>query len=143
MPGAARVVCADCGATYDAPGDSCQQRFDALLALDHSRREPWGSRHAIAFAVFAVQHPSLHTDATRVFALELLRRVFVDGEPLEQVVADFRSQQRSPRTLVSPSTVPAVRGPFPVTIATLGEFAAERYAADLEHWARTTVAHLA
>jgi catechol 2,3-dioxygenase-like lactoylglutathione lyase family enzyme len=29
-----------------------------LLALDHSRQEPWGSRHGVAFAAFALQHPA-------------------------------------------------------------------------------------
>ena len=49
--------CDECGARYTEPGDSCQARFDQLLALDHSRQEPWGSRHGLAFAAFALQHP--------------------------------------------------------------------------------------
>ena len=35
--------CPECGAVYADPGDSCAVRFDALLALNHSRREPWGA----------------------------------------------------------------------------------------------------
>ncbi len=52
--------CPECGAAYQAAGDSCGARFDALLALDHARREPWGSRHGLAFAAFALQHPAAH-----------------------------------------------------------------------------------
>jgi hypothetical protein len=48
-------LCPECGATYSEEGDSCAARFDQLLALDHSRREPWGSRHGQAYAAFALQ----------------------------------------------------------------------------------------
>jgi hypothetical protein len=141
--GEAHMLCPDCGAGYQRPDDSCRQRFDVLLALDHSRREPWGSRHAIAFAVYALQHPSQYPEATRVSSAELLTRVFERNEPLKQVVADFRARARSRRTALSPATVPEVCGPFPVTIAALGEFEAERYATDLERWARSTLSRLA
>jgi hypothetical protein len=49
--------CPECGAMYSEERDSCAARFEELLALDHSRREPWGSRHGQAFAAFALQHP--------------------------------------------------------------------------------------
>ena len=48
--------CPQCGGALASPDDSCASRFDTLLALDHSRQEPWGSRHASAFATFALQH---------------------------------------------------------------------------------------
>src|SRR5205823_8749822 len=50
--------CAECGAMYIDEFDSCAARFETLLAVDHSRREPWGSRHGQAFAAFALQHPN-------------------------------------------------------------------------------------
>src|ERR1051326_7998235 len=52
------VRCVECGAEYESDEDSCVARFDRLLALDHSRQEPWGSRHGQAFAAFALQHPA-------------------------------------------------------------------------------------
>lgn len=131
--------CPDCGAVYALADESCQTRFDLLLALDHSHQEPWGSRHAVAFAVFALQHASRYSEATRVFALELLRRVFERDEPLAAVVAELRARAISPRTAVSPNDVPELRGPFDVTIATLGDFAAERYSAEVVAWARATM----
>ena len=51
------ATCAQCGAAYQRDDDSCAERFAALLALDHSRQEPWGSRHGSAFAVYTLQHP--------------------------------------------------------------------------------------
>ncbi len=131
--------CADCGARYDGGEDSCQLRFDALLALDHSRTEPWGSRHAIAFATYALQHPTAHTDATRSFARELLRRVFQRHEPLTQVVADFRARGISPRRSIAAADIPPRGGPFAVTIRDLGDFEASGYAAALERWALATL----
>ena len=64
------ATCNECGARYGNSTDSCVVRFDQLLALDHSRREPWGSRHGLAFAVFALQHPQRYPAGTRVRAHE-------------------------------------------------------------------------
>lgn len=131
--------CADCGARYDGAEDSCQLRFDALLALDHSHTEPWGSRHAIAFATYALQHPTAHTDATRSFSRELLRRVFQRHEPLAQVVADFRARDISPRSSIPTADIPPHGGPFTVTISDLGDFEASGYPEALERWALATL----
>ena len=54
-------------------------RFELLLALDHSRAEPWGSRHGQAFAAFALQHPVRHAASLDV-AWELLYRVYCGPE---------------------------------------------------------------
>ncbi len=137
------MTCPDCGARYDRAGECCQQRFDVLLALDHSRREPWGSRHGLAFATFALQHPSLHSEATRILAHECLTRVLTRREPLADVVADFRARQVSSRSSVAGRDVPVRRTDFAVTIASLGEFDADRYADELDAWARATLASVA
>ena len=62
--------CEDCGASYAAPDVDCSMRFDELLALDHSRREPWGSRHGLAFCAFALQHP-------RTYDRDVLQRAWL------------------------------------------------------------------
>lgn len=131
--------CPDCGARYAQPTDSCRDRFDALLALDHSHREPWGSRHALAFAAFAIQHPSGHSGATRAYARELLQRVAERGEPLSAVVADFRARQIKPSDLVDGASVPPTPTQYAVTIADLGDFAAETYVPALEQWVAATL----
>lgn len=131
--------CPDCGARYAQPTDSCQGRFDTLLALDHSHREPWGSRHALAFATYALQHPSGHSRATRAYAHELLRRVAERGEPLAAVVADFRARQVKPSDAVDATAVPPMPAQYAVTIADLGDFAAETYVPALERWVAATI----
>jgi len=88
--------CEDCGARYRDAADSCQGRFDQLLALDHSRQEPWGSRHGLAFAAFVLQHPRRYSAASVARARELIHRVVVNHEPLAQVVAEFRARPQDP-----------------------------------------------
>jgi Family of unknown function (DUF5946) len=74
--------CEECGARYRVAADPCQDRLDQLLALDHSRREPWGGRHGLAFAAFALQHPRRYPAASVASARELIHRVAVNGESL-------------------------------------------------------------
>lgn len=114
--------CEACGATYATAEGSCASRFDELLALDHSHREPWGSRHGLAFAVYAAQHPERYGVASARAGLARLAREFAPGS-------------------VGPAFGP--HAPFRVTIADLGDFAAETYAADLERWCRATLAAFA
>lgn len=101
--------CADCGAAWRDGEDSCAARFDRLLALDHSRREPWGSRHGIAFAVYALQH-------------------------LTQFPATSRSMRETPDLVV-----PHPRDGFAVTIDALGDFDAASYVTALERWCVATL----
>lgn len=128
--------CDECGARYTEPDDSCQARFDLLLALDHSRQEPWGSRHGLAFAAFALQHPRRFPAASVAQARELVQRVVIGGEPLAHVTAEFRTR---PRSDASAPAATAAAG-FAVTIADLGTFAAATYPADLQRWARAALA---
>jgi hypothetical protein len=133
-------ICEECGARYAEGADSCARRFNLLLALDHSRKEPWGSRHGLAFAVFALQHPTRFPDATRPLSFELLTRVVENGERTDQVVQDVRERGA---TVVALDVPPVPRRlPFPVTIADLGEFDASTYAVDLDRWCLATVVHL-
>lgn len=37
---------------------TCAELFAELLALDHSRRQPWGALHGEAVACYVLQHPS-------------------------------------------------------------------------------------
>jgi len=49
------ATCTQCGAqTAEA---TCEELFERLLALDHSRQPPWGPLHGVAVACFFLQHP--------------------------------------------------------------------------------------
>jgi hypothetical protein len=132
--------CPECGATYSEESDSCAARFDQLLALDHSRREPWGSRHGQAFAAFALQHPVTHA-ASLERAWAILWRIYVAGESPAGVfgalvahrwkvpVADKNVPARSAARTVMPS----------ITIRDLADFAAETYPERLDAWCLATL----
>ena len=130
--------CPDCGASYASEDDSCAVRFEQLLALDHSRQEPWGSRHGQAFAAFALQH------ATR-FATSLdhawaaLHRIYVDGDRPGVVFDRLRANRHAalrewnvPARPSQPAAAP------PMTIADLGD-GADRYAEQLDDWCRAAL----
>jgi len=138
------MTCPECGAHFADANDSCGARFDQLLALDHSRQEPWGSRHGLAFAVFALQHPGRFNQQTVARAHELLTRVVAQREPLGDVVKDFRARPASDAHQSAYETTEIAAGrtpysPFAVTIADLGDFTAEHYADLLDAWCRATL----
>jgi len=134
-------VCADCGAIYDIPGDSCATRFDILLALDHSRRQPWGSHHGLAFAVYSLQHPSLSTPETLDRAWRILHRVYIDGDEPAAVLHALSGRGSSASASWDVPARPSAPTGWPaVTIADLGEFRAEEYPELLDAWCRATIA---
>ena len=134
------TACPECGARYLDASDSCAARFDALLALDHSRREPWGSRHGQAFAAFALQHPMQHASSLEV-AWVALWRIYMDGAGATDVFASLRASRGEipPAWRVPKRPLSRVRAPE-VTIADLADFDAETYADRLDSWCRATLA---
>jgi len=135
-------TCAQCGATYEREDDSCAERFSALLALDHSRQEPWGSRHGSAFAVYTLQHPEAASREALERSWAMLYRIHVAGDEPSYVVRVLRqvNDGRPAKWHVPP--LPAEVGKsrhYRVTIADLRDFEAESYAARLEDWCRATL----
>lgn len=127
--------CDECGAVYTEANDSCQARFDQLLALDHSHQEPWGSRHGLAFAAFALQHPRRFSSASVARSHELVTRVCQANEPLARVVAEFRARPQADQPTISR----AESSSFAVTIADLGAFDTASYPDALMRWARAAL----
>lgn len=131
--------CTECGARYTAPNDDCAARFNALLALDHSRQEPWGSRHGQAFAAFALQHPLLHAKSLD-HAWASLYRIYVDRVMPQRVFEDLAAHHGTlPAGWTSPTRPSQATGRPSVTIADLGDFEAETYPARLDDWCRASL----
>jgi hypothetical protein len=132
--------CHECGALYDTPSASCTARFNVLLALDHSRREPWGSRHGQAFAAFALQHPERYA-ASLDTAWAALHRMYVHCQPASEV---FETLRRSPGAIPMAWDIPirpATRfRAAEMTILDLGDFDASTYPNLLDAWCRATLA---
>jgi hypothetical protein len=136
--------CDQCGARYE-PDDGCRQRFELLLALDHSRQEPWGSRHGSAFAAFTLQHPVGQAREVLERCWLLLYRIWVAGDdPLAVTQALRQAQAGAPLHLTAPPLPlgAAERRNFPITIADLGDFGARDYPRLLEAWCRATLSTL-
>jgi len=134
-------TCPECGARYSGPETTCRARFDALLALDHSRHEPWGSRHGLAFAVYSLQHPASARRETLVLSWLILNRVYRFGDdPLRLATALRRHPDPTPAEFgVAPFPGGLGNPSFAVTIADLGDFGADRYPADLDRWCQATL----
>jgi hypothetical protein len=136
--------CTECGAEYGDEGETCGSRFDQLLALDHSRQEPWGSRHGLAFAAFALQHPTRFSREVEQGARELLSRVYDRGEAMTFVVNEMRRRRDRgelvplPREGDAPTRVARAQQ-YAVTIATLGDFDARSYPERLDAWCRSAL----
>lgn len=142
MPG---FRCAQCGAVYQQPGDSCAERFSALLALDHSRTEPWGSRHGSAFAAYTLQHPSGVSREALEHCWILLYRIWIAGDNPLYVTRTLRQLDAGARPSWSVAPLPAdVYAPrnARVSIADLGSFDPASYPSLLEAWCRATLESL-
>lgn len=131
--------CAECGAIYEAADGSCAARFETLLALDHARREPWGSRHGQAFAAFTLQHPTAHA-ASLDRAWAALHRLYVGGDAPARVFSRLvAGSEIGPPAWSTPPRLPRpVRMPA-VTIADLADFEAATYAERLDAWCRAAL----
>lgn len=141
--------CVECGA--DNTAATCDELFQRLLALDHSRQEPWGSRHAIAVACFFLQHPR-HPSAPRDRSVaQSLLRTYVD-EGLRAVTAwtqrarraNARQGSRGRQTIRVAGDERAGEAPTSyattiVDVAEDGDFPAADYPAALDRWVAATV----
>jgi len=133
--------CPQCGGIYSDSAVRCADRFAVLLALDHSRREPWGSRHGLAFAAYTLQHPGGIPAERLERCWAALQRVYVAGDDYTRVFEALR--HRPPAHLADWGIPPLPPLPdashYSVTLADLGDFAAESYAADLDRWCRAVL----
>ena len=135
------VVCEGCGAKYLPGSDSCAARFEVLLGLDHSRTEPWGSRHGLAFSAYVLQHPHRFDRSVLERAWLLLFSVYVNGaDRIRLAEALRRLGKANPQWQTPP--VPAGQPPprFDVTIKDLGGFEAATYAGQLDQWCESALA---
>lgn len=133
-------TCPDCGASYASASDSCQARFDALLALDHSRREPWGSRHGLAFAAYALQHPTEYADSLN-HAWAALHRVYVHGAAYPAVFHALRASRPAiPIGWDTPLRPAAPVARPETTIPDVQALAAEGYVPAVDAWCRAALA---
>ncbi len=136
-------TCAQCGAVSETP---CEELFQQLLALDHSRQEPWGPLHGVAVACYRLQHPGSLSEGAHEFPLELLRAHLEDGSAASHKLTERARRGNSHRVHrergVRTSTTPEAPSGFGFTIAEVaadGGFPAEGHPERVRAWARATL----
>lgn len=137
-------ACAECGAIYSDARDSCAQRFQALLALDHSREEPWGSRHGIVFSCYSLQHPLQQPYEVLERSWLVLHRLVMAGDDPARLFAGLRRGKDIRPTDWNAPPLPEPPAPgchYDVTIANLGDFEPTEYPARVDAWAKATYEH--
>jgi hypothetical protein len=137
-----QVICEQCGAPLGEPAVTCDERFATLLALDHSRQEPWGSRHGLAFAAYTLQHGAGQPAHVLERCWLMLCRVHVAGDEPMRVARGLRAHGgRAPQDWAAPPFPKraALPSAFGTTIVDLGEFAPDDYATRLDAWCRATL----
>lgn len=135
--------CPECG----APGDpACEELFHELLALDHSREEPWGPLHGVAVSCYLLQHPASLPGGGYDVPLDVLRAFMTGGlaaaSRLTERARRANSHRGHPRVQERPAARQAPGG-FAVTIADVadgGTFPAAGYPERLHRWAEATLA---
>lgn len=144
-------TCKDCGAVADET--SCEELFHRLLALDHSRAEPWAAFHAVNVASYALQHPTWSSSRFRDGQYRILSVFATDGLSgvhaltASRVSANSHRQKRG-RTheLLQPDAGRALSGVEPPTqfrttihdVAVDGTFPAAGYTERVTNWAEAT-----
>src|ERR1700684_4063686 len=105
----------ECGAP--ASSRSCDDIFQQLLALDHSRQAPWGPLHGVAVACFFLQHSSRMPRAARPLYWALLHAYLRGGlaatAPMTERIRQLNSHRCGGRA-PQPGDYPGAP-PFPDT----------------------------
>ncbi|TVT57409.1 hypothetical protein FNH05_07480 [Amycolatopsis rhizosphaerae] len=142
--------CPECGAL--AQPHSCEELFHLVLALDHSRRPPWGPLHGVTVSCFLLQHPSRLPASGRARSWAILHTYLNEGVSATTRLTERARRANSHRNTGSalPDIVPDVAPPswtssppvFRVTIADVaqdGTFPADGFPERVTAWAEATI----
>lgn len=133
--------CPECGAL------SCEELFHTVLALDHSRRPPWGPLHGVTVACFLLQHPSRQPAADRARTWTILWTYVTEGLAATNRLTEQARRANSHRNRgTQPPVADGPSGPppaaFDVTIADVamdGTFPAGGFPERVTAWAEATL----
>ena len=122
----------------------CTERFQQLLALDHSRAAPWGPLHGVAVACYRLQHPSTLSPGEPAVLLRMVDAYRLEGlSGVERIAQDRRrANSRRGRGVQTPGDEPVgTPAAFTFTIDDLavdGTFPAEGYSTRVQAWVEST-----
>jgi hypothetical protein len=142
--------CAECGRfTAEA---TCETLFHQLLALDHSRQEPWGPLHGVAVGTYFLQHPTGQKPAALRPQWSLAHAYLAGGLPrieaMTRRVRQLNANSGSGRKPEAadygdapplPSATPTAYAVTIGDVAVDGTFPAEGYAERVRAWVSATI----
>ncbi|GAA4424086.1 hypothetical protein GCM10023169_20470 [Georgenia halophila] len=141
-----RTTCAECGGSNDL--GICEDHFMTLLALDHSRVQPFGRFHGVNVACYFAQHPS-RCKASALPAQRAIVAAFVNqGIEAVHAMQNAAVRRNSHSSRAAPSAVndhcegKVLLPPFAVAIENVsvdGTFPAGGYEDRMIEWAEATV----
>jgi hypothetical protein len=118
-------ACAQCGAVYQS-GGTCQERFEACLALEYENPEAYGAVHLLSVACYMLQHNLYSRDGWLEARRMVAQTVIHETTPAEIREKNWRKLASGQRK-------------WSVTKGEkLAEFEAIRWSltiADVKHWA--------
>lgn len=136
--------CRECGAS--GRWGSCDQLFMSLLALDHERKQPWGSWHALNVACYLLQHPSRSVNSALAGQWEMVQTFLSGGLDAVRVKTEEAVRQNSHRRSGPDGradSAPALVEKPGVTIENVsvdGSFPPDDYSTRMEKWIRSVAA---
>lgn len=132
--------CPECGA------ENCAELFHAVLALDHSRRPPWGPLHGVTVACFLLQHPSRLPAANRARTWAIAHTFVTEGLDAATRLTErarransHRNREVRPENTEAPAAPPATFGVTIADVAQDGTFPADGFPERVRAWAVATV----
>lgn len=138
--------CAECGASGRL--GTCAELFDALLALDLQRLQPWGRFHGLNVACYLLQHPSRAPASALDGHWHMVTLFLAEGlDAMNALQAGLvRANRHGARPWSAFDPPPARSAPATVTIEDTsfdGTFPAAGYEQRMLDWARSVEAERA
>ena len=138
--------CTECGGSGRL--GTCAELFDALLALDLQRLQPWGRFHGLNVACYLLQHPSRTPDSALDGHWHMVTVFLADGlDAMNALQAGLvRANRHGARPWSAFDSPPARSAAATVTIEDTsldGTFPAVGYVQRMLDWARSVEAERA
>jgi DNA-binding transcriptional MerR regulator len=129
--------CPQCGGIYPS-GETCQQRFEACLALDYENPEIYAAVHLLTVACYMLQHNLYSRQGwleTRQMIAQAIHLGFTSAEIRVAYQRRLDSGQRSWSVTRGEKLAEFDAIQWSYTIADLRLDSPEQYVADVKHWA--------
>ncbi len=131
-------ACPECG----APGDTCHEKFESMLALEFEDPKVFGAVHHLTVICFNLQHSSMFTDESIAWMSSTVQAIVEEGlspaELRERSVKKFDGKvkvlRKAPRT--------SSKIAWSMTVLDVRTDSPEIYVKDVTAWAKSILADM-